>query len=316
MKHFIFTLFALFFMMGAINSQKVSGTLSNVKQLTQDAAKYENPQWSPDGKMIAFTNEGHSGLLVMNRDGANKRVLSTKEDVGYAFQWSIDSEDILVRDARWDDNGRHRAIWSVSLAGKEIRMSEDAPYMQPAAWVYTQDGSKRAKVVDGKALPLQPLKVKAEAKAELAKLELKPSFNHSFFAQDNNLFLVDGNGKKTLLSDVELFCPVFSPDGTKIAFNRGDDVCVMNIDGTSKRVLARGFFPSWVNDNQIVFERTTDDGHVYTSGHLFIMDMNGKNQKQLTVGDDIYRYPAVSPDGKSIVFTKANTGQIFTADLQ
>ncbi|MBR5436226.1 MAG: hypothetical protein IK120_05110, partial [Muribaculaceae bacterium] len=46
------------------------GTLSNVTKLTNDVAvKYENPQWSPDGTKVAYTEFGFEKLYVVNADG-------------------------------------------------------------------------------------------------------------------------------------------------------------------------------------------------------------------------------------------------------
>ena len=78
------------------------GTLSNVKRLTTGTERFENPRWSPDGSMIAFTNFGYDGLYVMNSDGTSKSKISERCGIGYMYQWSADCEQILVRDTRWE----------------------------------------------------------------------------------------------------------------------------------------------------------------------------------------------------------------------
>jgi len=96
-----------------------------------------------------------------------------------------------------------------------------------------------------------------------------------------------------------------------------DDVCVMNIDGTGKRILGRGFNPSWANNSQIVFEKTTDDGHVYTSGELYMINVDGTNHKQLTkTGNRIEMNASVSPDGTKVAFVSFSDGQVYVADLK
>lgn len=316
MKHNLVFMLMLLFGVGTVSSQKVEGKLINIVQLTNDNNRYEAASFSPDGNKIAFSNEGYSGLYVMDKDGKNRRMISSAADIGYRYEWSIDSEEILVRDTRWEPaKGRLHAIWSVKLDGTREKLSEDADYLQPASWVYTKDGSKRAKIVDGKAIARPMTKVKSTAQ-ELATVQNRPQFNKSFFLDDSKLYIVDGNGTKKLISDNEALMPSFSPDGKKIVYNQMDDICIMNSDGSGKKVIGRGFFPSWVNNNQLVFEVTTDDGHKYLSGHLFIMDINGNNKKQLTSGNEIYRYPSVSPDGKTLLFVKEKSGQLFSAQLQ
>ena len=96
-----------------------------------------------------------------------------------------------------------------------------------------------------------------------------------------------------------------------------DDICVINVDGTGKRVLGRGFNPSWVNNSQIIYERTEDDGHVYTAGELYLMNINDKSIKTLTATSNrIEMNASVSPDGSKVIFTSFTDGQIYIADLK
>ena len=127
--------------------------------------------------------------------------------------------------------------------------------------------------------------------------------------------MVDINGNKKLINAGASFCPALSPDGKKVAFNQMDDVCVMNIDGTGKVVIGRGFNPCWANNSQIVFERTTDDGHTYTSGELYLATIDGASIKQITSSNLIEMQPQISPDGNKIVFTSFSDGQIYVADF-
>lgn len=317
MKRFVSTTFVILLFIPGIIAQSKQGILSNIQQFTNDRVLYENPQWSPDGKMIAFTQDGYEGLWIMQKDGSNKKQLSKAIGVGYNYEWSIDSKEILVRDTRWDESkGRLQAIWSIDLNGVTQKLSQDSPYLQPASWSYSSDGSKKAKIIDGQALPSKALSKVDSSSPEYKAQKTQPNFNKSFFVDNEKLYIVDENGSKTLLNDKNTYCAVFSPDGTKIAFNQDDDLCVMNIDGTNRRILAHGFFPTWVNNHQVVFEVTTDDGHDYTSGNIYIVDITGKNYRALTTGRDIKRFPAASPDGNSVVFVNASDGQIYIGDLQ
>lgn len=144
-----------------------------------------------------------------------------------------------------------------------------------------------------------------------------PSSKVSFYVDGENLYVVNAAGVKTLINEGPSYRPVLSPDGKKVAFNQVDDVCVMNIDGTGKKVIARGFNPSWVNDSQIVFERTEDDGHTYTAGELYIANADGSAVKAITSSRDVIEMcPCVSPDGSKIVFSSFTDGQIYIADLK
>lgn len=295
-----------------------SGILSNVTRLTNDNVKYENPRWSPDGNKIAFTQFGYDGLYIMNANGSEKEQILTSSGVGYMFQWSADSKEILVRDTRWlettDGAMRAHAAWAINFTnGTTTRMSEDAEYMQPAAWRYT-NGIKSIVAPDTKVLKpnLTPLS------STMAKTLAGDKFiNTSFITDFEHLYIVDALGNKRVLNVGPSFCPALSPDGKKVVFNQMDDICIINADGTGKKIIGRGFNPTWVNNSQIIFEKTEDDGHEYTAGELYIMNADGNNVKALTATSNrIEMNPCISPDGNKIVFTSFTDGQIYVADLK
>jgi Tol biopolymer transport system component len=70
---------------------------------------------------------------------------------------------------------------------------------------------------------------------------------------------------------------------------------------------------TWAPDGRVVYVSRANG-----SQDIWLMDQNGKNQKQLTTIDTrIDRYPAVTPDGRYIVFVSTRTGNsnIYRYDL-
>lgn len=312
----VLCLIALLFCLPISAQQLKEGRLEGVKQLTNDNARYENPQWSPDGRYIAFTNYGYDNLYVMNADGSAQHRVSDKKGIGFRFQWSIDSREILGTDISRNlvagKQVRRQAAWAFSLDGKAERLTQDVARMTPAAWRYTTAGVKKVMSLDAPAVERNEHVATAFVKRAASKAN-----NTSFICDPEGLWVVDAQGNKKLINAGPSFCPALSPDGTRVVFNHVNNVCVMNIDGTEKRVLDRGFNPCWVGNAQVVYEQSTDDGHTYTSSDLYIIGVNGTNKKALTsTADRMEMCPAVSADGSKIVFTSYNDGQVYCATLR
>lgn len=271
------------------------GTLTNVTQLTHDSTKYENPQWSPDGTKIAFTNFGYNNLYVVDSTGRNKKQISSDNGVGFGYEWNKDSQHIFATDIRYTNVSgkrlRNQALWSISISGQKERLTSDTKRMN------------------------QVTKIKS---AQYKNSRNATKFQCvTFSCEPEGLLVVDAFGKKKLINEGASFCPSLSPNGKMVAFNHGNNVCVMNIDGTAKRVLSRGFNPVWANNSQIVFEQSTDNGHTYTSSELYLININGSGMKALTnTKDKIELCPSISPDGSKIAYVSFSDGQVYIADFK
>jgi TolB protein len=121
----------------------------------------------------------------------------------------------------------------------------------------------------------------------------------------------DGTGEKQLTNTSSRYFnidPVFSPDGTKIAWNRNSDIWIMNADGTGKkRLIVGGEDPAFSPDGtKIAFARIDPkegDWEIYWKA------LDGTRSKRVTdnLGFDVN--PAWSPDGKKIAYTFAKVVQ-------
>jgi dipeptidyl aminopeptidase/acylaminoacyl peptidase len=137
----------------------------------------------------------------------------------------------------------------------------------------------------------------------------------------------DGSGAKRLTNRPgELWHPVWSPDGNKIAFASEteqslNDLYVMNRDGSSIRRItsfrkeelggAGGVLRStWSPDgNRIAFSADTSGPTMAT--YLYIVNMDGSGLKRITQGRD----PTWSPDGQRIAYsgwTNSGANEIYT----
>ncbi|HEU0099963.1 MAG TPA: amidohydrolase family protein [Allosphingosinicella sp.] len=121
--------------------------------------------------------------------------------------------------------------------------------------------------------------------------------------------------------------PRFSPDGRRIAFTSdrggGDNIWIMNADGSDKRQLTKEDFrllnqPTWSPDGRfIAAKKHFTTGRSLGTGEVWLYHVSGgagvplvkkpNEQHQKELGEPIY-----APDGKSIYFTRNVTpGAVF-----
>ena len=153
--------------------------------------------------------------------------------------------------------------------------------------------------------------------------------------EKTQIYISDKNGgKETLVSvgmkDVENRMPVWSPDGTSIIFysNKNGSTDIYRYDTVKKDITnltktekGNNFNPSVSPDGKKIAFFSDRNGYL----DLYIMDNNGTNSKNLTAGlhnkNNEYNYYknsnlfwlfkcSWSPDGKSLVFSNANTTNI------
>jgi len=122
------------------------------------------------------------------------------------------------------------------------------------------------------------------------------------------------------LSGELIFNPRLSPTGDRIVFQAGNQgMFVVNADGTGLRSLGLRYErAAWMPDGQhIVVQVEGNDGTFITSGELFVINViTGAVSPLLTSDKYIALSPAVSPDGRSLVFEEHKTGAIFIMDIR
>jgi Tol biopolymer transport system component len=231
-----------------------------IRQLTHNASEGLNeaddyaPAWSPDGRGVAFTStRDHEGdgfesheLYVMAADGSGQTRLTENQTGEGAPSWSSDGDSLLyARRLASGEDAFELALMRSDGAGVRSLMEIDgygSGALSPGGsrLAFTRCGS------EGDELDCEIWVAEANG--------------------DDAHVLVDSEGGDS--------GPVWSPDGTRIAFTSDRD-----------RNGACFFHDCW--------------GH---NGEIYVMDADGSDQLRLTddSGDD--GSPTWSPDGTRIAF--------------
>jgi Tol biopolymer transport system component len=218
------------------------------------------PALSPDGKWLAYgsRHDAETGLRL--------RELATGEERWLAYpiqrdeQESVANMDVLPGYAFTPDS---KAL--VMSYGGEI-------------WRVPVDGAAAAKV---------PFTVQAE-------VAVGPEVRFDYPVEDSSTFTAK-----------QIREAVASPDGRRVAFTALDHVYVMDLPGGPPRRLtdqaAGEYYPVWSPDGSAIAFVTWDDNE----GHIARVPAAGGRPTRLTSASAYYQQLAWSPDGRRIVAIRA-----------
>lgn len=208
---------------GALYLMNSDGT--NERLITYNIRfKLWKPIWSKDDNLIACCSD--SGIVTVNMNG-NYEIISTEKPAQW-YDWSFDSKKLAY--SKYSDN-KYSQIFVFDLETKnESKITSYPRYCYNAFW--------------------RP-----------GKSEIIFTSSTADYGSDLILTDADASDKKTILHQKSINTPVWSPDGTKIAFiTENSDLAVIDIDGDNYKVLnnipGACMTPIWSPDgNYILYNR-------------------------------------------------------------
>ena len=287
---------------------------SDSVQLTYAEKSSDNPRWSPDGKMLAFTSgrSGKTNLYALRIAGGESEQLTDVKSAVGNFAWSPDGSRIafVMRDAPTDEEekgnkGKDDWKWideNVKLNRLNVvNVQKDANGKRDPR-VLTKEGNIEGDFdwsPDGKTIVF--------TRTRTPKVDYWPSAD--LFAVD----VASGTIKTLANTNAAESGPTFSPDGKWISFLVSDDpprwagyrrIAVIPADGGAPRLLAETFDAQpgvidWSNDGKRLYFVETRG----TVSRLATIDVASGAVTDLNKGNEVLGAVSLNNSRNMIGFT-------------
>ena len=255
---------------------------ANVKAITHHHSIANSPAWSTDGKKIGYRNftyhtterTRNADLFFYDLGSQERKLISARPGINSGVSFFPDGKYIALTMTR----GESPNIYKMTMDGRSFdALTSSAKEVLNVEPNVSPDGKKIAFSSDRNGRPM-------------------------IYVMNS-----DGSGIKRLTIAGEFnSCPRWSPDGKKIAFAGSDkghfDLFVMDADGenmirltsakkTTNGKMADNEDPSFSPDGRHILFSSNRDGH----HQLYIVDVDGENERRITFDKNDYYKPAWSP---------------------
>nr|WP_083467351.1 amidohydrolase family protein [Kibdelosporangium sp. MJ126-NF4]CEL23108.1 tolB protein precursor, periplasmic protein involved in the tonb-independent uptake of group A colicins [Kibdelosporangium sp. MJ126-NF4]CTQ90245.1 tolB protein precursor, periplasmic protein involved in the tonb-independent uptake of group A colicins [Kibdelosporangium sp. MJ126-NF4] len=308
----------------------------SVRQLTDGEYDDLYPAWSPDGTRIAFTSDRAGGADIWTVDVRTREVrrittAATQEtqptwspdgqSIAYVQGTTIESVDLATSAVRtvvpaergfvsapsWSPDGRRLAFGrngslqiAESGAVRQVGPHRDV-FPFPARWLSTNEllYSANGRIAATDVVTGASRTVPFSATFSL-KRDQYPRKHYDFDTQrPQPVRGIDG--------------PSLSPDGRSVVFKALNDVWLLPVGDSARRLTSDAFFeadPAWSADGKHVAYASDKAG----TEDLYVLDLAAGRERRVTSLPGAETAPVFSPDGRKLAF-QDHTGQTSTVDL-
>jgi Tol biopolymer transport system component len=289
-----------------------------VIEITDGSTVYMQPVWSPDGKKLAFTTSGFTGVYVRNADGSGPiREVTSADYSGYKPLWTRDSKALILR--------TRTGLVGQSITSIDMETGEVKTIVERAAHPGQPDRNAYGDVtinIDGEREILNTETGSIESMDSYYSAERPSSFDITLEIDFRNrrMWIVEGDGTRRSAFPHPVLLATLSPMRDRVAFGKADpNLYVSNLDGSSIVNLGPGESWDWSPDGQriVYLSAIHQNEWTMTGADIFVANADGSKITQLTdTPEEVESYPVWSPDGAMIAYSTVNTGKICVAFLE
>ncbi|WP_040922865.1 amidohydrolase family protein [Saccharomonospora xinjiangensis] len=307
-------------------------------RLTHGGFDDREPSWSPDGRTIAFSSDRGGSYDIWTVDVATGELTRRTDGPGqeHTPAWHPGGEDLAyVADTEiaavapdgttrtlvpapegkaglhapsWSPDGEHLAYVrhdgtraDLVVDGRAVTHGEDvflfaADWLDDERLLYTADGALRSRDLTAGTAGDIPF----EATIEIPRVEYRRK-DHDF----------DDTGRHPVRG---ILTPALSPDARHVAFVALNDLWLMPLDGTPRRLThdhAAESNPVFSPDGRLLAYATDRAG----TPDLYVRDLRDGTERRVTALDGAETSPAFSPDGTRLAFQDQD-GATYVLDLR
>jgi len=318
---------------------------SNPRRLTSDAGIESSPQFSPDGKLIAFSAEydGNTDVFTVPVEGGIPQRLTWHPASDYVRGFTPDGQAVLFASSREDFSNRYLQLFTIPLqGGHPTRLV--IPNAHQAA--YSPNGNQMAYT------PLSPrfqqwknyrggtvsniwiFDFNSHETVKIPQAENRSNDWNPMWMGNTIFFLSDRNGEFNLFSynpaskavaQLTRYndFPINSANasGNNIVFEQAGKLHIFNTESETTKTLQLGIAAELteLRSRYAKGVRHVRSAHISPTGSRAVFGFRGEiitvpaekgDPRNITETAGAHeKYPAWSPDGKSIAFFSDETGE-------
>ena len=282
------------------------------RQFTRGDDSASNPQFSPDGKYLAFTSnrDGDNQVYKMYLSGGEAQKVTTAENGVSSFQWSPDGERIaytMTDPQTEEEKTRERERRDVQIVDRDFKFSRI--YVQPV------DGDE-AKAIYGDDLHTTSFDWSPDGSTIVFSHQPTPRINDRYEMNISTVPADSGAVESLVDREGTDSSPLFSPGGDEVVFSShgGEveaiglgDLYVIDVESGAIRELAHTY------DRNASLVGFTSAGDLLirewknTVSAIYTISLDGSAPVQITPDDGVYNSVSISKSGDHISFTYENS---------